>query len=197
MDGRTEAGSSGLQHAAMPYRGADELAAGVASFVQAAARAGGAVLIAAAANLRFLRERLPAVDGQVAWTDISSVGLNPARLTALLRQFAAARAGQRLWCVHEPAWPARSPQELREVCRHEALLNLALAGAQVSILCPYDTRLGGAVIACAEQTHPAVIRGCGQPRCPSQPRPDQHRPALGATPGGGSWSAAAGSRSGR
>jgi hypothetical protein len=61
--------------------------------------------------------------------------------------------------VHEPAWPARSAQELREVCRHEALLNLALAGAQVSILCPYDTRLGGAVIACAEQTHPAVIRG--------------------------------------
>ena len=160
MDGHTEAGSSGLQHAAMPYRGTDELAAGVASFVQAAARAGGATLIAAAAaNLRFLRERLHAVDDQVAWTDISSAGLNPARLTALLRQFAAARAGQRLWCVHEPAWPARSAQELREVCRHEALLNLALAGAQVSILCPYDTRLGGAVIACAEQTHPAVIRG--------------------------------------
>ncbi len=160
MDGRTEAGSSGLQHAAMPYRGADELAAGVASFVQAAARAGGAVLIAAAAaNLRFLRERLHAMDGQVAWADISSAGLNPARLTALLRQFAAARAGQRLWCVQEPAWPARSAEELREVCRHEALLNLALAGTQVSILCPFDTRLGGAVIACAEQTHPAVIHG--------------------------------------
>jgi anti-sigma regulatory factor (Ser/Thr protein kinase) len=45
------------------------------------------------------------------------------------------------------------------VFRHEALLNLALAGAQVSILCPYDTRLGGAVIDCAEQTHPAVIHG--------------------------------------
>jgi anti-sigma regulatory factor (Ser/Thr protein kinase) len=160
VDGRAEAGSSGLQHAAMPYRGADELAAGVASFVQAAARAGGAVLIAAAAaNLRFLRERLHAVDGQVAWADISSAGLNPARLTARLRQFAAAGAGQRLWCVHEPAWPARSAQELREVFRHEALLNLALAGAQVSILCPYDTRLGGAVIDCAEQTHPAVIHG--------------------------------------
>jgi anti-sigma regulatory factor (Ser/Thr protein kinase) len=45
------------------------------------------------------------------------------------------------------------------VCRHEALLNLVLAGAQVSMLCPYDTRLGGAVIAWAEQTHPAVIHG--------------------------------------
>jgi hypothetical protein len=76
-DGRTEAGPSGLQHAAMPYRRVDELAAGVTSFVQAA-RAGGSVLIAAAAaNLRFLRERLHAVDGQVAWADISSAGLNP------------------------------------------------------------------------------------------------------------------------
>jgi anti-sigma regulatory factor (Ser/Thr protein kinase) len=162
MDGRTGSGSSGLEHAVRPYRGAEELAAGVAGFVQAAARAGGAVLIAAAAaDLRFLRERLHAVDGQVAWADISSAGLNPARLSALLCQCAAAGAGQRLWCVHQPAWPARSAQELREVCRHEALLNLALAGAQVSMLCPYDTRLGGAVIAWAEQTHPAVIHGPG------------------------------------
>jgi anti-sigma regulatory factor (Ser/Thr protein kinase) len=160
VDDRTETGSSGLQHVAMPYRGTDELAAGVASFVQGAAGAGDAVMIAAAAaNLGFLRERLHAAEGQVAWSDISAAGLNPARLTALLRQFAAARAGQRLWCVHEPAWPARSAEELREVFRHEALLNLALAGTQVSILCPFDTRLGGGVIACAEQTHPAVIRG--------------------------------------
>ena len=160
MDDRTGARSSGLQHAAMPYRGAGELVAGVASFVEAAAQAGGAVMIAAvAANLGFLRERLDAAGGRVDWVDISRTGLNPARLTALLRQFAAGRAGQRVWCVHEPAWPARSAEELREVHRHEVLLNLALAGAPVSILCPYDTRLGGAVITCAAQTHPAVIRG--------------------------------------
>jgi hypothetical protein len=36
------------------------------------------------------------VDGQVAWADISSTGRNPARLTALLREFAAGRVGQRL-----------------------------------------------------------------------------------------------------
>ena len=160
MDERTQAGSSGLRHVAMPYRAASELAAGVASFAQAAARAGGAVLIAAArANLGFLRERLHAADGQVAWADISSAGLNPARLTALLRQLAAGAPGRGLWCVHEAAWPARSAEELQEVFRHEALLNLALADAQASILCPYDTRLGGVVIACAEETHPAVIRG--------------------------------------
>jgi anti-sigma regulatory factor (Ser/Thr protein kinase) len=167
VDGRTEAGSSGLRHAAMPYRVAGELAAGVAGFVRAAARAGDAVLIAAAtANLGFLRDRLRAADGRVAWADISSVGLNPARLTALLRQLAAEAPG-RLWCVHEPAWPARSAEELREVFRHEALLNQALAGARASILCPYDVRLGGAAISCAEQTHPAVIRGSRREPSPS------------------------------
>jgi anti-sigma regulatory factor (Ser/Thr protein kinase) len=143
----------------MPYRAAGELAAGVARFVRAAARAGDAVLIAAGpANLGFLRDRLRAGDGRVAWADISSAGGNPARLTALLRQLAGGARG-RLWCVHEPAWPARSAEELREVFRHEALLNQALAGAQASILCPYDMRLGGAAICWAEETHPAVIRG--------------------------------------
>jgi anti-sigma regulatory factor (Ser/Thr protein kinase) len=144
----------------MPYRSAGELAVGVAGFVEGGVLAGDVVLIvAAAASLGLLRERLDVPDGQVAWADISSTGRNPARLTALLREFAAGRPGQRLWCVHEPAWPARSVAELREVHRHEARLNLALTGAGVSVLCPYDMRLGAAVISCAEQTHPVVVRG--------------------------------------
>jgi hypothetical protein len=80
VDDRTETGSSGLHHAAMPYRGTDELAAGVASFVQGAAGAGDAVMIAAAAaNLGFLRKLLHAADGQMVWPDISVAGRNPAR----------------------------------------------------------------------------------------------------------------------
>lgn len=160
MDSGTEMGPPGLWHAVMPYQGAGELAVGVAGFVKAGALAGDAVLIAvAAAGLGLLRDRLDVADGQVAWADISSTGRNPARLTALLREFAAGCAGQRLWCVHEPAWPARSAAELREVHRHEARLNLVLAGASASVLCPYDMRLGAGVIGCAGQTHPTVIRG--------------------------------------
>jgi hypothetical protein len=159
-DDLTDASSSGLQHVAMLYRGADELAAGVDSFVGDAVAAGDAVLVAAAAaNLDFLRGQLGAANGRVVWVDISSAGVNPARLTALLRRFAADRLGQSVWCVHEAVWPARSAEELREVHRHEALLNVALADAQVSMLCPYDMRLGAAVINCAERTHPVMIRG--------------------------------------
>jgi anti-sigma regulatory factor (Ser/Thr protein kinase) len=187
-DDLTGASSSGLQHVAMPYRGADELAAGVASFIGAAVAAGHAVLVAAAgANLDFLRGQLRSANSEVIWSDISSAGLNPARLTALLRRFAADRPGQTVWCVHEPVWPARSAEELREVHRHEALLNVALADAQVSMLCPYDIRLGAAVISCAERTHPVVIRGAHRRPSSSFTRgelPSECDPPLSPPPAG-------------
>ena len=43
--------------------------------------------------------------------------------------------------------------------RHEALVNLALADVPVTVLCPYDMRLGTELIASVERTHPALIRG--------------------------------------
>jgi MEDS: MEthanogen/methylotroph, DcmR Sensory domain len=49
-----------------------------------------------------------------------------------------------------------SPEELGEVIRHEALVNLALANMPVSMLCPYDIRLGTELIASVERTHPAL-----------------------------------------
>ena len=49
--------------------------------------------------------------------------------------------------------------ETVEATRHEALINLAFAGADVHILCPYDaSRLDPAVIGDAERTHPQLIR---------------------------------------
>jgi anti-sigma regulatory factor (Ser/Thr protein kinase) len=60
--------------------------------------------------------------------------------------------------VHEPAWPARTPEELREVIRHEALVNLALADVPMTVLCPYDIRLGTGLIASVERTHPELTR---------------------------------------
>jgi DcmR-like sensory protein len=49
------------------------------------------------------------------------------------------------------AWPGRSPEELREVIRHEALVNLALADIPVSVLCPYDVLLGTGLMASVER----------------------------------------------
>lgn len=63
----------------------------------------------------------------------------------------------------EPIWPGRSPAEMREGTRHEALVNLAFRSASATILCPYDVAgLPDGVIADARRTHPVLISG-GQP----------------------------------
>jgi anti-sigma regulatory factor (Ser/Thr protein kinase) len=87
------------------------------------------------------------------------IGLNPARLIDRICLFAGQHRGRAIWCVQEPAWPARSPEELREVIRHEALVNLALADVPVNVLCPYDMRLETGLIASVERTHPELTQG--------------------------------------
>jgi anti-sigma regulatory factor (Ser/Thr protein kinase) len=141
------------------YASPGELAAGVARFVQAAEQAGDPVLVACAGtSLDVLRPRLDGHGGLVTWADIGSIGLNPARLIGSIHLFAGQHRDRAIWCVQEPAWPARTPEELREVIRHEALVNLALADVPVSVLCPYDMRLGTGLIASVERTHPALIQ---------------------------------------
>ena len=43
--------------------------------------------------------------------------------------------------------------------RHEALVNPALAGLPVNVLCPYDIQLGTGLIASVERTHPELTQG--------------------------------------
>jgi anti-sigma regulatory factor (Ser/Thr protein kinase) len=157
---------SGFRHAGLLYASSGEFAAGVAGFVERAVRASAPVLVACPGpGLDVLRPRLDGHGALVTWADMASIGLNPARLIDLIQLFAGRHRGRVTWCVHEPAWPGRSPQELREVIRHEALVNLALADMPVSVLCPYDVRRGTGLIAGVERTHPALA-GAGR-RWPS------------------------------
>jgi anti-sigma regulatory factor (Ser/Thr protein kinase) len=151
---------SGLRHAALLYATPGEFAVGVARFVEAAVQAGDPVLVACAApGPGLLRPRLNGHGALVTWADMRRVGLNPARLIDTISLFARQHHGRAIWCVHEPAWPARTAEELREVIRHEALVNLALAELPVNVLCPYDIRLGTELIASVERTHPELTQG--------------------------------------
>jgi MEDS: MEthanogen/methylotroph, DcmR Sensory domain len=151
---------SELRHAALPYASSGELAEGVAGFVETAVQVGGPVLVACAGpGLDLLRLRLNSHGALVTWADMAGIGLNPARLIDMIQLFAGQHRGRVTWCVQEPAWPGRSPEEMREVIRHEALVNLALADMPVSMLCPYDVRLGTKLIAGVERTHPALAGG--------------------------------------
>ena len=111
-------------------------------------------------GLDVLRPRLNGHGALVTWAEMASIGLNPARLIDMIQQFTTGQhRGRMTWCVQEPAWPGRSPEQLREVIRHEALVNLALADMPVSVLCPYDVRLGTGLILSVERTHPALTGG--------------------------------------
>src|ERR1700748_101881 len=158
---------SRLRHAGLLYASPAEFAAGVAGFGEPVLRVGGPVLVACAGpGLDALRPRLNGHGALVTWADMASIGLNPARLIDMIQQFTGQHRGRLTWCVQAPAWPGRSPEELREVIRHEALVNLALADMAVSVLCPYDVRLGPDLIASVKRTHPALA-GSGRRRASS------------------------------
>jgi anti-sigma regulatory factor (Ser/Thr protein kinase) len=155
-----------LSHAAFFYRSQPEYAAAIVAFVHAGLAAGEPSLVAVpGAQARVICDQMPAVPGEVVFTDMAELGRNPARITPEVRAFADKHPGQRVRFVGEPIWPGRSAAEICEATRHEALINLAFAQAPITILCPYDASgLARSVLAGARRTHqePAASGATGQ-----------------------------------
>jgi anti-sigma regulatory factor (Ser/Thr protein kinase) len=151
--------AEGLDHQALFYRDQREYLACVGGFVRAGLARGEPALIAVPGDrVGLLRGWLGQGTGRPGYADMTEAGRNPARIIPDLRAFLDRQGGGPARIVSEPAWPGRSAAELCEAIRHEALVNLAFAGAPVSILCPYDAGLARAVIEDATSTHPAIIR---------------------------------------
>jgi anti-sigma regulatory factor (Ser/Thr protein kinase) len=146
----------GFRHAVWLYRTPETYLAGISAFVQAAIASGEPALVAVPAS-QVRGVSLPS-GPDVTVADMRELGGNPARLIPALRAFADKYSGRRVRYLGEPAWAGRSAAELRETARYEALLNHAFAGADISVLCPYNAELSAAVIADACALHPTV---CG------------------------------------
>jgi anti-sigma regulatory factor (Ser/Thr protein kinase) len=71
-------------------------------------------------------------------TDMSELGRNPARIIPALRSFADRHLGRRARMITESIWPGRSPSEIREAARHDALVDLALSDVTATLLCPFS-----------------------------------------------------------
>ena len=115
-----------------------------------------------APKIELLREALGPDRVHVEFADIDVVGANPARIIPAWSRFAEDRGagGGRLRGIGEPLSPARCAPELTEAQHHERLLNLAFAGADLWLLCPYDTaELAADVSEEARRSHP-VVSGC-------------------------------------
>ncbi|MFD7501645.1 anti-sigma factor RsbA family regulatory protein [Streptomyces sp. NPDC059850] len=147
-------------HQALFYRGVQEYVAGTVPFILEGLAAGEPVAVAVpASNLGPLRAELGASAELVRFTDMSRAGRNPGRIIPkVLREFADPYLAKRVRIIGEPIWPARTPTEYPACVQHEALINEAFRGRNVTILCPYDAeRLNAGWLADAYTTHPVVV----------------------------------------
>ncbi|MEW2082989.1 anti-sigma factor RsbA family regulatory protein [Streptomyces sp. NPDC005283] len=154
-------------HPALFYRGSEEYLAGTVPFIQNGLAAGEPVAVAAPeSNLELLRAELGASAGEVRFIDMREAGRNPGRIIpGVLRAFADTYPTRRVRIIGEPIWPGRTPAEYPACVQHEALINTAFSGREVTIVCPYDAAgLDAAVLADAYATHPVVVdRGRAKP----------------------------------
>ena len=154
--------TTGFRHEALLYAGDDGFVDATLPWLrEAVAAQEPALVVVSAARIARLRDELGRDAEDVTFADMAEVGINPARIIPAWREFVDAHAGRgrRLRGIGEPIWADRSADELVECQRHEALLNVAFAGAEdFWLLCPYDVEaLDSAVIAKAHHSHPAMV----------------------------------------
>ena len=148
----------GFVHPALLYASDEDYLAGLVPFVTDGLDRDPPVAVAVPApRLRLLRPAVPAAD-RVLWIDMGDAGRNPGRIIpAVLHRFADRHPARHVRIVGEPIWPGRSDTEYPACAQHEALINHAFAGRDLTIVCPYDTAgLGPEVIEDARATHPEV-----------------------------------------
>ena len=152
-------------HEALYYRDLDEFYAGTGAFVRAGLDADEPVLVAVPEpRLALLRAELSGAGERVRFVDMAVAGRNPNRILPwVLRAFAAEHRQRRVWIIGEPIYVGRTADEVASGVQHEALINVAFAGADAAILCPYDIERLAHVDTCADLTHPVIV-AAGQRR---------------------------------
>jgi anti-sigma regulatory factor (Ser/Thr protein kinase) len=150
----------GYRHEAFFYADDDEFMDVTLGFIREGLADAEPILVAlSAARITALRRELGGSAAQVQFADMDEIGGNPARIIPAWQDFVSgnARPEGRVRGIGEPIWASRTPDELVECQRHEALLNVAFSDPDFWLLCPYDTRaLDEAVIDEARRTHPFV-----------------------------------------
>jgi hypothetical protein len=152
-------------HPALFYRGAAEYLEGTVPFIREGLAAGEPVALAVpGSNLRLILAELGTDAERVRLLDMTCAGRNPGRIIPnALRAFADAHPSRRVRIVGEHLWTGRTPREYPACAQQETLINIALAGRSVTMLCPYDTdRVGPQTLAEAEVSHPRLIDATGE-----------------------------------
>jgi anti-sigma regulatory factor (Ser/Thr protein kinase) len=154
--------SARFTHAALFYTGPTGFLDEVIPFIEAGLRDGDPVAVCVpGSRLDLVRQALGPAAEQVVFQDMLVEGANPGRLIpAVVAGFADQHQGRHVRIVGEVVGPWRSPIAYPACAQHEALLNLAFPGRDMTILCAYDTlALPGQALADACATHPLLTEG--------------------------------------
>jgi anti-sigma regulatory factor (Ser/Thr protein kinase) len=159
---REQQADRSFHHELLLCAGEDGFRDGTLPFIHHALATGQPLLVAVSdQRIKLLEETLGPDAGRVDFTDMHTLGHNPARIIPAWREFLErnARGGRPVSVIGEPVWPGRSQPEVAECERHESLLNLAFAGQQATrLLCSYDiANLDEPTIQAARQSHPFII----------------------------------------
>ncbi|PRY58289.1 sensor histidine kinase [Glycomyces artemisiae] len=162
--GADRAAEEPFHHPAFYYSGPAEYLAGTIPFIESALSAGEPAAVSVPGpNLELIRDALGAASEHVLLLDMTEEGANPGRIIpGVLREFADRHPGRRVSIIGEPIWPWRTDIEYPACAQHEALINLAFAGRDAAILCPYDLDgLDERAIADSLATHPVLMDAKG------------------------------------
>ncbi|ADB34391.1 putative anti-sigma regulatory factor, serine/threonine protein kinase [Kribbella flavida DSM 17836] len=154
--------TTGFVHPALFYRTDQEYTDSLVQFITEGLALGQPVAVAVPeSRLRLLREALGDAAADVTLINMEQAGRNPGRIIpTVLRRFADDHADTHVRIIGEPIWAGRSELEYPACAQHEALINLAFAGRDVTIVCPYDlSALDDRVVDDALLTHPVVWEG--------------------------------------
>ncbi|GAA5071291.1 sensor histidine kinase [Nocardia iowensis] len=152
-------------HPALFYSDTEEYLAGTVGFIREGLANNEPVAVSVPGpNLELIRAELGSDADAVRLMDMTVEGRNPGRIIpGVLRAFADTYPTGRVRIIGEPIWAGRSATEYPACVQHEALINAAFTGREVTILCPYDTeRLDPLVLADAHATHPTLIDSSGE-----------------------------------
>lgn len=149
----------GFTHVGLLYRDMAEYVATTIPALKDALAQGAAVLVAVPGDRHAaMRDELGLDADSVRFVDMTAAGRNPGWiLPGVLLDFAADYPDTPVYAIGEPIWSTRTAMEYPACVTHEALINLAFADRDATIVCPYDAAsLSTAMIDNAHRTHPAM-----------------------------------------
>jgi DcmR-like sensory protein/histidine kinase-like protein len=152
-------------HSALFYRGTAEYLQGTVPFIRDGLAAGEPVALAVPGpNLRLILAELGADAERVRLLDMTRSGRTAGRIIPnVLCAFVDAHPCGRVRIIGEHPWSGCAAREYPACAQHETLINAALAGRSVTMLCPYDAdKVGPKTLADAEAGHLILVDASGK-----------------------------------